>query len=664
MACRSESAGSGMVAQLLAGLGVLIVLLSCSVPAFGEYEVVPGSYLIQADEIPHGGVLDVADMAAGVPFKLATVLGESGQGAEAYRIGRDYCHHKLKSRVRKIFRLRANKFQQKVKICSANQVYRVSAVPNDSSYSSLWGMTKIGAPTAWNTTTGSSQIVVGVVDTGIQYNHPDLAANMWTNSGEIVGNGIDDDSNGYIDDIYGIDAANTDSNPIDDHNHGTHCAGTIGGVGNNGVGVAGVNWNVKMMALKFLGSTGSGSTAGAITVINYATMMKNRGVNLRVLSNSWGGGGYDAALANAIKNAGGAGILFVAAAGNSGSNNDTSPAYPASYDFDNIISVAATDSVDGRALFSNYGAISVDLGAPGVSILSTVTGNAYASYSGTSMATPHVAGAAALVLAKNASLTVAELKSAILQNVDPVASMSGVTVTGGRLNVGAALASVRSAPPAETPTPTATPTPTPTPTATPTPTPTPAAIVITLLALDDLKQPLAKVSGVLRNAETNAVLGTLKTNALGVATRSFNSRKYAALLSHDVLMEIPAAPAGYTMNDSALAFTVGYTNELTTTGTALTFTLSGNLRVRKLTGVGNRTTMVLAAGAEILDADGVKVAEADQNGHFEIKNIRYKKVLVGYTARYTAEGKNYQAVLSTIVMKSDKTKNAVLNNVL
>ena len=218
----------------------------------------------------------------------------------------------------------------------------------------------------------SANVLVGVIDTGVDYNHPDLAANIWTNPGEIAGNGIDDDGNGYIDDVHGYDFVNNDGDPMDDNGHGTHFSGTIGGVGNNGIGVAGVNWNVKIMALKFLDSGGSGSTANAVAGVQYATMM---GVD--VTSNSWGGGGFSQALYDAIDAAGAANIAFVAAAGNNGANNDTSPAYPAAYDLPNIISVAATDDNDELASFSNYGAASVDLGAPGVDILSTLPGNQY-----------------------------------------------------------------------------------------------------------------------------------------------------------------------------------------------------------------------------------------------------------------------------------------------
>jgi hypothetical protein len=319
--------------------------------------------------------------------------------------------------------------------------------PNDSDYAKLWGLKNSGqtggtsgcdikAEDAWEYTTGSKNVIVAVIDTGVDYNHPDLSANMWMNPGEIPGNGVDDDENGFIDDVYGWNfitgAPNGD--PMDDNGHGTHCAGTIGGVGNNGQGVAGVNWNVKIMALKFLAADGGGSTADAIGCVDYAVQM-----GAKFTSNSWGGGGFSQALYDAIKASGDAGMLFVAAAGNSGSDNDVSPHYPSSFDLDNIIAVAATDHNDEIASFSCYGATSVDIGAPGVDIYSTYP-TAFGSYdtlSGTSMATPHVAGAVALIYAADPTLTADKVKSLLLEYADPVPSLAGKCVTGARLNIGA-----------------------------------------------------------------------------------------------------------------------------------------------------------------------------------------------------------------------------------
>ncbi len=323
--------------------------------------------------------------------------------------------------------------------------------PGDPSFGLLWGLENtgqsggisgadIGAPRAWGITTGSSEMVVGVTDTGVDYTHEDLAANIWTNPGEIPGNGIDDDNNGYVDDIHGINAITGSGDPMDDEGHGTHVAGTIGAVGDNGVGVTGVNWNVKMMALKFLDASGGGYTSDAIECLDYVLMMKNNhGVNIRLTNNSWGGGGYSRALYEAIDAAGKAGMLFMAAAGNSSTNNDAAPSYPASYELDNIISVASVNNRDGLSSFSSYGKKSVDLGAPGSNILSTLPGNAYGFYSGTSMATPHVAGAAALIWAGTPSYDATQVKALILSSVDPVAVLQNTTVTGGRLNVANAL---------------------------------------------------------------------------------------------------------------------------------------------------------------------------------------------------------------------------------
>ena len=322
-------------------------------------------------------------------------------------------------------------------------------VPNDPKFldGTLWGLNQtndadIDAPEAWDIRSAANEITVAVIDTGIRYTHQDLAANAWINPAETAGDGIDNDGNGYVDDVRGIDAYNRDSNPMDDEGHGTHCAGTIGATGNNGIGLTGVAWGVKLMALKFLSATGSGTDSDAVTCIDYARLK-----GAKILSCSWGGGGAGTSLQAAIERARTAGILIVAAAGNETNNNDLNPSYPASYPHDNIVSVAATTSTDALASFSNFGATSVDLGAPGSSIYSTVatSDTAYASYSGTSMATPHVSGALALLAAQYPTETHAGLISRLLNGTDPIPALTG-KAQAGRLNLAKALVSTNTPP--------------------------------------------------------------------------------------------------------------------------------------------------------------------------------------------------------------------------
>ena len=337
-----------------------------------------------------------------------------------------------------------------VAYCEPNVVMPLSALPSDPQFNLLWGLHNTGqtignqagtvdadidAPEAWQITTGSSRIVVAVIDTGVDYTHPDLAQNIWRNTGEVPGNGIDDDGNGFIDDYYGWDFANGDNNPFDDHGHGTHVAGIIGAVGNNGLGVTGGAWSVSIMPIKFLSANGSGSLDNAIRAINYVTMMRSRfGVDVRVSNNSWGGGSFYQSLYDAIAAHNRAGIMFVAAAGNNGRNTDLTPNYPSCYALENVISVAATDNRDNLAVFSNYGATSVDLAAPGVNIYSTKPGGGYQYLSGTSMAAPYVSAVAALAWSVAPNATVAEIRNALLAGVDRKPSLAGKVASGGRLN--------------------------------------------------------------------------------------------------------------------------------------------------------------------------------------------------------------------------------------
>ncbi|MFK7911886.1 MAG: S8 family serine peptidase [Akkermansiaceae bacterium] len=328
-------------------------------------------------------------------------------------------------------------------------ILSVKQAPTDTAYTdgTLWGLKNTGqdsgtasidvnAEPAWAITTGSPNIVVGVVDTGIRYTHQDLSGNMWVNPNEIAGNGIDDDNNGYIDDIYGINAIANDGDPMDDNDHGSHCAGTIAASANDAGRLVGVAYGVKLMALKFLDSTGSGATSDAIECIDYAIA---QGVD--VLSNSWGGGGASNAMLNAIEQANAAGVLFIAAAGNEASNTDNGDHFPSNYDVGNVISVAAIDRNGNLANFSNYGLTTVDIAAPGVEILSatSTSDGSYASFQGTSMATPHVAGVAALVLSRFPNASIAEQKNRILSTAAPLASLAGKTVTGGMVDALAAL---------------------------------------------------------------------------------------------------------------------------------------------------------------------------------------------------------------------------------
>jgi subtilisin family serine protease len=350
-----------------------------------------------------------------------------------------------------------------VEYVEANTIIRINRQPNDTDFAKQYGMHNTGlnsgtvdadidALEAWDVVTGSKDVVVGIIDTGVNYTHPDIAPNYWKNPGEsgldAAGkdkstNGIDDDGNGYIDDYRGWDFVNNDNDPMDDHSHGTHCAGVIGARGDDGIGVVGVNWNVSMVGLKFLSGSGSGTLEDAVKAIEYGTSL-----GLSLTSNSWGGGGFSQTMLDAIKAANSRGILFVAAAGNDSSNNDASPAYPASYQVDNVISVAASDNKDQMAYFSNVGVNSVHVAAPGVDIWSTVLGTTYGTMSGTSMATPHVAGVAALVKSAHPDASASQVKARILGGVDRSDYWASRVSSGGRINAFNAL-EVDSAPPAE-----------------------------------------------------------------------------------------------------------------------------------------------------------------------------------------------------------------------
>jgi subtilisin family serine protease len=341
----------------------------------------------------------------------------------------------------------------RVRFAEADAVYAVDTLPNDPSFGQLWGLNNTGqsvkfssgtadadidAPEAWSTTTGSSSVVVAVIDSGVDWHHPDLAANIWTNPGEscpgCAADGVDNDGNGYVDDVHGWDFVNDDNDPFDDHGHGTHVAGTIGAVGSNGLGVAGVNWNVQIMPLKFIAANGEGTADDAVRAILYATRM-----GAVVSNNSWGGEEFSQALEDAIVDADAHGSLFVAAAGNSARDTDARPDYPSGFDVPNVLTVGATDQNDVRAWFSNYGKRSVDLAAPGTNIYSTWPGGSYRFLDGTSMAAPYATGEAALAKAAFPSASAVGLKTLLLRTVDPNASFAGRSSTEGRLNARSAV---------------------------------------------------------------------------------------------------------------------------------------------------------------------------------------------------------------------------------
>lgn len=330
-----------------------------------------------------------------------------------------------------------------VQYAEPNYIYHADKTPNDPDYAKTWGLHNTGGKDsdgrigvagidinvekAWDVTTGSKDVLVAVIDTGVDYTHPDIKDNLWVNEAEAKGKpGVDDDGNGFIDDVYGYNFADDKGDPKDGHGHGTHVSGTIGARGNDGLGVAGVNWNVRIMAVKFLDDGGSGTLENAVKAIDYATKM-----GARIESNSWGGGGFSQALKEAIERAAAKNVLFTAAAGNSGEDNDSSDHYPSNYDVENILAVAAIDNQGNLADFSDWGLKTVHVAAPGVNVYSSINNGGYASWSGTSMATPHVTGVAALILSTNKNLTAVDLKTRIMKTSRPLPSLNGKIASGG-----------------------------------------------------------------------------------------------------------------------------------------------------------------------------------------------------------------------------------------
>ena len=324
----------------------------------------------------------------------------------------------------------------------------INARPNDPDFDQQWALhnqgqdggkdhADISALEAWKTTRGSEDVVVAVLDSGVDYTHVDLRSNIWVRPDTVPA--YFDDELGEFNDEQGYNGVEPLSDPMDDNGHGTHCAGIIGAEGDNDEGIAGINWNVQIMPLKFLGRGGFGTTADAIKAINYAIDRKKAGVNLRVINASWGSTSYSKALEDTIRAAGDAGILFVAAAGNNGTDNDKRAHYPSNYNLPNVISVAATDRTDALTSFSNFGVKTVHIAAPGRDIESTWLGDAYRDASGTSMAAPHVAGVATLILSSEPDLTVTQLRERVLKSVDKLPNLNGKVSTGGRLNAAKAL---------------------------------------------------------------------------------------------------------------------------------------------------------------------------------------------------------------------------------
>lgn len=407
--------------------------------------MVPNELLVKfkkgSNDNERGGALNSVG-AAIVEHIHTRAMKDRGDGEGVYLL------HTNQSALDAIGQLKKN---AAIEYAEPNYIYQHSVVSNDFYFlnGSLWGMNGTygsNAYQAWaNNHTGSAGVYVGVIDEGAMYFHEDLNGNFWVNPYDPA-DGVDNDGNGYIDDIRGWDFDGNNNTTYDGtfDDHGTHVSGTIGAKGGNSIGVAGVNWSITLISAKFLGRRG-GTTANAIKAVDYITNLKTRhGLNIVATNNSWGGGGYSQGLFDAIERANAANILFVAAAGNGGSdgigdNNDVTANYPSNYTNSNVIAVAALTSSGSLASYSNYGAVSVDLGAPGSGIWSTLPGKGntftYGSYSGTSMATPHVTGACALYASTHPGATAADIKNAILSSVTPTPSLSGKTVTGGRVNV-------------------------------------------------------------------------------------------------------------------------------------------------------------------------------------------------------------------------------------
>ncbi len=376
------------------------------------------------------------------PYKLIKkILGDVGIDVEKYFKNTDIFLVKLPKGFPVDEAIKFLKGLDFVEYAEPDIIFKLSAkkMPNDPLFPKQWGFNNssdkdIDAPEGWSKETGDGKVIIGILDTGVDYNHEDLKKNIWTNSKECNGvKGVDDDGNGYIDDCHGWNAVDNNGNPQDDNGHGTHVAGIAAAVGNNKVGVTGVNWHAELLPLKFMKSDGVGKLSDAVECIEYVIDNIKKGRNIKIINASWGGYQSSKALRDAIKKLRQSDVLFVAAAGNDKNNNDAKPFYPASYDLDNIISVAATDKDDNLASFSNYGKNSVDVAAPGVDILSTYPGNKYRYMSGTSMATPFVTGLASLIWSEKDGYSYKDVKNIIENNGDKLSSLSLIK-TSSRIN--------------------------------------------------------------------------------------------------------------------------------------------------------------------------------------------------------------------------------------
>lgn len=422
---------SARLSRPVNALALMMAAVLCLLPVAGMAQPVPGEVLVKFRSQARGPILQGQPGPTRLPAGARVIRSLALPGWQRIQ---------LPAQMPMAEGIRWFRSHPDVLHVEQNYRYSLHARPNDPQEGHLYGLDRISAPAAWDISTGSTNVIVAVMDTGIDTTHPDLAPNLWRNSREIAGNGIDDDQNDLIDDVLGADFVDHDGDPQDDSGHGTHVAGTIGAAGNNGRGGVGVCWQVRLLALRVGKADGFGTTAEIVAAFNYAVRLRQRGENLRIINCSWGGGFPSVALKEAMCAAGAAGLIMVCSAGNDTDDTDIFPNYPSGYDCPEIISVAASTSCDDPASYSNFGRISVDLAAPGSGILSTYRGGErYGLLSGTSMASPHVSGAAALLLSVRPDLTAAQLRSVLLSTVDPLPAWSNKVTTGGRLNLARAL---------------------------------------------------------------------------------------------------------------------------------------------------------------------------------------------------------------------------------